>query len=1373
MKNRIIFLCVALAMCFLVATSTVHAQFTQVWKVSAGTWPMMSTGDNSRGAALNSSNGHYLVTRRDIPRIYVFNAATGALLDSMNTTGVTGGTVGIQDIEVTSDGIVYGSNLILNTTSDTTFKIYRWANDNSATVPTVAYSGRPTSTASARLGDAFDVAGTGTNTVIYVGGNNAATNQIQVFTTADGINFTRTGGIAITGNDAGAGIAQVIPGGDFFTSRYSTGQPVRLYSGTGGGRKDLLPTTVTPALQADIGYLVAGGRKWLAIAESVNVANRIGAALFNITYGLSGAVKVGSTPRLGANVNINASSDVELQYNASDSTITLYVLVDNNGIGAYKTGNLLTVNLAPFAGNIVRTQFVPATGQNDTVYVDVQDDQYVPADSVKLYYNVNGGVNTVVIMTRTSGDSVKGTYRGIIPGASHTNGNRIAYFVTVADNQGVRFTSATSGYFAGLTKMTLAGPRAIDTATGAMLWSGYGIRVQGVCTQEDSLIAVPTSRHDVVIQDETGAMDLIEFAVSSVAPPWRMKRGRVYTVAGLLGQFRGKLQVAIPATGKSLEVTDNGPGVLPVPKQVTVRDLAFDRQGELYENMLVKISNVRLTASSLTWPSAGAAGTNLTITDNGIDSLTLRVPTLSNANGNPPLRAPFTVIGLAGQFTALTTAPFKDGYQVIMRHSDDIFYEVKVRLREMTKGDAGTEVEIPVMIENINGLGILGFQFDTWFDSTALQFVGASNIGSISSGYTLAAHSPQKGLAKIAASGVQALKDSGVIFNLRFKILKPGMSMIAMNGQFNEGNPVAMVAGGAVAGFVPYDDPKVVEAKHTAGITLDGKLDEADWANANTLVFGPSNAPKAGNERTVTGGFDIKASFDVNGVIYRLPYQDTSYTRVKFLRKGTELYIGIQSPDKSICKFDWEGDGLFMKIKNSAGEDKEYKLYYQNIGTAADTIRYEEQVLNSGSGAGSLAMGSKVNDTTNVDNGYSAELRIKLASLGFDATVKNLQVAINIFDPDGFQHPMAPWDSARGRYFKSWWGSEWGGTYRTIRLLTPYDNPDTIKTIIASSVTVDGKLTEPEWANANTLVFGPSDAPKTGNEKTVTGGVDVKANFDVNGVMYQLPYRDTSYTRVKFLQRGSDLFLGIQSPDKSICKFDWEGDGIFVQIKNKAGETKEYKLYYQNIGTNKDTIRYEESVLNSGAGAGSLATGSTVNDTTNIDNGYTAELRIRLASLGYVDGDKAVQISMNIFDPDGYKHPMNAWDSARGTYFKSWWGSEWGSSFRIIALDRFTGVAGTDQLPIEFALDQNFPNPFNPTTLIRFALPQNASTRLVIYDLLGREVRTLVNSEMNAGFHEASWDGKNNVGSQVATGVYIYRIEAGSFISTKKMMLLK
>ena len=102
--------------------------------------------------------------------------------------------------------------------------------------------------------------------------------------------------------------------------------------------------------------------------------------------------------------------------------------------------------------------------------------------------------------------------------------------------------------------------------------------------------------------------------------------------------------------------------------------------------------------------------------------------------------------------------------------------------------------------------------------------------------------------------------------------------------------------------------------------------------------------------------------------------------------------------------------------------------------------------------------------------------------------------------------------------------------------------------------------------------------------------------------------------------------------------------------------------------------------------------------------------------------------------------------------------------------DHFNGLeeAIAAQLPKAYALKQNYPNPFNPTTNIRFDLKENGDVSLVVYDLMGREVAKLVNGPMNAGYYTINFNAAN-----LPSGVYIYRLKAGDFVNTKKLMLLK
>ena len=93
--------------------------------------------------------------------------------------------------------------------------------------------------------------------------------------------------------------------------------------------------------------------------------------------------------------------------------------------------------------------------------------------------------------------------------------------------------------------------------------------------------------------------------------------------------------------------------------------------------------------------------------------------------------------------------------------------------------------------------------------------------------------------------------------------------------------------------------------------------------------------------------------------------------------------------------------------------------------------------------------------------------------------------------------------------------------------------------------------------------------------------------------------------------------------------------------------------------------------------------------------------------------------------------------------------------------------------PVVFRIDPPYPNPFNPTTTIRFALPSEERVRIVVYDALGRKVAVLADRTMTAGVHDAVWNGKSDSGQTLGSGLYLYRFEAGAHHGNGKMMLLR
>jgi len=113
------------------------------------------------------------------------------------------------------------------------------------------------------------------------------------------------------------------------------------------------------------------------------------------------------------------------------------------------------------------------------------------------------------------------------------------------------------------------------------------------------------------------------------------------------------------------------------------------------------------------------------------------------------------------------------------------------------------------------------------------------------------------------------------------------------------------------------------------------------------------------------------------------------------------------------------------------------------------------------------------------------------------------------------------------------------------------------------------------------------------------------------------------------------------------------------------------------------------------------------------------------------------------------------------------------SNFKLVPRknDDFIGYTDVDEsieIPEIFSLSQNYPNPFNPTTVIKYSIPEVTNVKLKIYDMLGREIRTLVNQEQSAGIYNLEFNATN-----LSSGVYFYRIKAGSFVDSKKLLLLK
>ena len=141
------------------------------------------------------------------------------------------------------------------------------------------------------------------------------------------------------------------------------------------------------------------------------------------------------------------------------------------------------------------------------------------------------------------------------------------------------------------------------------------------------------------------------------------------------------------------------------------------------------------------------------------------------------------------------------------------------------------------------------------------------------------------------------------------------------------------------------------------------------------------------------------------------------------------------------------------------------------------------------------------------------------------------------------------------------------------------------------------------------------------------------------------------------------------------------------------------------------------------------------------------------ANAGYLEGIRYVKSGTGDAD-------MELWPG--------WNVHPWDSNFWLQGTLQILPVEEVDISPIVYSLSQNYPNPFNPSTTINFSIPQNAQVTLKIFDVLGKEVGTLLDQEVPSGNHEVQFDATG-----IPSGVYFYTLTAGNFVESKKMILLK
>jgi len=383
------------------------------------------------------------------------------------------------------------------------------------------------------------------------------------------------------------------------------------------------------------------------------------------------------------------------------------------------------------------------------------------------------------------------------------------------------------------------------------------------------------------------------------------------------------------------------------------------------------------------------------------------------------------------------------------------------------------------------------------------------------------------------------------------------------------------------------------------------------------------------------------------------------------------------------------------------------------------------------------------------ETGYNMEWSVPLADTQLDPATGKLfgfEIAINDNDGTGGRDHAMMWWGENGEAwhdFSALGTAVW--TDREVDLITDINYTE-------YAPKIDG-VADMHW-DAASPIFG-----------NLRMGSPIKEKLDSED--------DLEYTW-KALWDTDNLYLFIDVIDDTLVldgtATSWEDDQIELWLDGDGSMNTTYDgVNDWGFGFQYDPVDVF-AFPTEGHGMDSTALATIQRGMVVTDKGVALELAIPLATVGIAPGygtDIALEVDYNDDDDGGTRDIKGkCFDETDGT---------WGNPSLMNKARFFGGQLASDvekdaiaALPKEFDLSQNYPNPFNPTTTIDYALPQQSHVTIKVYNMLGREVATLINQTKSAGRYTINFDA-----SHLSSGMYIYRFEAGTKVMTKKLMLIK
>jgi hypothetical protein len=641
---------------------------------------------------------------------------------------------------------------------------------------------------------------------------------------------------------------------------------------------------------------------------------------------------------------------------------------------------------------------------------------------------------------------------------------------------------------------------------------------------------------------------------------------------------------------------------------------------------------------------------------------------------------------------------------------------VGVSIRDTVVHNAMSQIDIPILVGDLSGFGVISYQMNIGYSSRVLRFVGVQTAGTLSSGFSLASRDTLN-VIRVAAASTTPLTTGGTLFFLRFTVvpetpIDTTITLSISSIVFNEAG-INAPTGKPFPGKLTMAASPLLEM----GVT---SIDYGKVAQGDSLARTVSLKNKSGYPITVTG----------------LNFGTTTFT--------TNKQLPFIIPGK---------DSIVVSVWFKAGLDtlsRDTLVVVSNAGTLRIALRGESKTLP----APIVLPAMSVTQTS-----FTATWNPVVGATGYRLDVGDSLFMVYVA---GYQNLLVS-DSTtklvsgltqvtkyfyRVRAFNAVATSGNSNVVAVVTLAVPTFtfSAKSVSLIAPQTTTVSDTLL---WTRLNGFkdsvtfnctglptgtkaIFTPQKLFDTLSTAPVLVMMDISVDTNAVPGIYQLTVQAVSPN----LTRTINIQLTV------VARPEW----------SIAASPDSLEIFQGNSGKIAATI----TSLNQFTGVISLSTST-------LPTGITAVFKIgsvNLSASGTARDSVTFSVASNV-SVGVYTVTLIGTPQQPGTIVKS-------VNVKI-NVKPISGVENTgDALPKEFSLAQNYPNPFNPSTVIRFSIPSNTHVMMKIYNMQGQEVGLLVNESLPVGTYTAHWNASN-----LPSGVYYCRLTAGTFIDTKKMLLVR